>query len=104
MHTRKRMMVERSDAFVVLPGGFGTLDETFEVITWKQLGLHDKPIVLVDENGYWRPLLDLMDHMVATCFARPRSEARRVGQECVSTCRYRWSPYHNNNNKQKLMT
>src|SRR3546814_12972099 len=56
MHTRKRMMVERSDAFVVLPGGFGTLDETFEVITRQQLGLHDKPIVLVDENVYWRQL------------------------------------------------
>src|SRR3546814_10870641 len=74
MHTRKRVMVERSDAFVVLPGGFGTLDETFEVITWKQLGLHDKPIVLVDENGYWRPLLDLMDHMVDTGFARPEHQ------------------------------
>src|SRR3546814_4151662 len=68
------MMVERSDAFVVLPGGFGTLDETFEVITWKQLGLHDKPIVLVDENGYWQPLLDLMDHMVDTGFARPEHQ------------------------------
>ncbi|HET8726019.1 MAG TPA: TIGR00730 family Rossman fold protein [Alphaproteobacteria bacterium] len=71
MHTRKQMMVERSDAFVLLPGGFGTLDETFEIVTWKQLGLHDKPIVLVDEAGYWQPLLDLIDHMIDEGFARP---------------------------------
>ncbi|NNG02991.1 MAG: TIGR00730 family Rossman fold protein [Inquilinus sp.] len=70
MHTRKRMMFERSDAFVVLPGGLGTLDETFEIITWKQLGLHDKPIVLVDEDGYWQPLLGLIDHMIGQGFAR----------------------------------
>lgn len=70
MHTRKRMMVERSDAFVVLPGGLGTLDETFEVLTWKQLHLHDKPIVFADVDGYWRPLLGVIDHMVAQGFAR----------------------------------
>lgn len=71
MHTRKRMMVERSDAFVVLPGGFGTLDETFEIMTWKQLGLHDKPVVIVDEGDYWQPLLGLIDHMIDAGFARP---------------------------------
>lgn len=70
MHTRKRMMVDRSDAFIVLPGGFGTLDETFEVLTWKQLRLHDKPVVVVDVDGYWRPLLGLVDHMVAQGFAQ----------------------------------
>ncbi|MCG5244171.1 TIGR00730 family Rossman fold protein [Azospirillum doebereinerae] len=70
MHTRKRMMVERSDAFVVLPGGLGTLDEMFEVLTWKQLQLHDKPVVIADVDGYWRPLLGLVDHMVAQGFAR----------------------------------
>ncbi len=70
MHTRKRMMMERSDAFVVLPGGLGTLDETFEVLTWKQLQLHDKPIVIADVDGYWRPFLGLLDHMVAQGFAR----------------------------------
>ena len=56
MHTRKRMMVDRSDAFVVLPGGLGTLDETFEILTWKQLRLHDKPIVVANIDGYWDPL------------------------------------------------
>lgn len=70
MHTRKRMMVDRSDAFIVLPGGLGTMDETFEVLTWKQLRLHDKPIVIVDVDGYWRPLLGLIDHMVAQGFAQ----------------------------------
>ena len=71
MHTRKRIMAERSDAFVVLPGGFGTLDEAFEILTWKQLELHDKPVVIADVDGYWRPLLGLIDHMVAQGFARP---------------------------------
>ncbi len=71
MHDRKRIMFERSDAFVALPGGFGTLDETFEIITWKQIGLHDKPIVLVDNDGYWKPLGALLDHVIAEGFARP---------------------------------
>lgn len=71
MHPRKAMMVERSDAFVVLPGGMGTLDETFEVMTWKQLRLHDKPIVLVDADGFWQPLLGLIDHLIDTGFCQP---------------------------------
>ena len=75
MHTRKRLMVDRSDAFVVLPGGFGTMDEAFEVLTWKQLRLHDKPIVVVDVDGYWRPLLGLVDHMVAQGFAQTSHRA-----------------------------
>jgi uncharacterized protein (TIGR00730 family) len=72
MHERKAMMFERADAFTVLPGGLGTLDETFEVLTWKQLGLHDKPVVLVDVAGYWAPLIHMIDRVVATGFA-PRS-------------------------------
>lgn len=63
MHERKRMMVDRSDAFVVLPGGLGTLDETFEVVTWKQLRLHDKPILIADIAGYWAPLMRLFEHI-----------------------------------------
>ena len=55
MHERKELMFQLSDAFVILPGGFGTLDETFEMITWRQLRLHDKPIVLLDIDGYWAP-------------------------------------------------
>lgn len=71
MHERKRRMVERSDAFVILPGGLGTLDELVEVLTWKQLRLHDKPIVLVDVDGYWQPFLDLVNHMAGTGFIPP---------------------------------
>jgi uncharacterized protein (TIGR00730 family) len=64
-------MFERSDAFVVLPGGLGTLDETFEILTWRQLALHDKPIVIVDEGGYWQPLEAMIDHMIDAGFCRP---------------------------------
>jgi len=71
MHTRKRIMVERSDAFIVLPGGMGTLDEMFEVLTWKQLRLHDKPVVIVDVEGYWAPLVALIDHMIDGGFVKP---------------------------------
>lgn len=70
MHTRKRMMFDRADAVVVLPGGLGTLDETIEMITWRQLELHDKPIILVNERGYWAPLLALVDHMITHGFSR----------------------------------
>lgn len=69
MHERKMKMVERSGAFIVMPGGFGTLDETFEVLTWKQIGLHDKPIIIVNINGYWDKLLDLIDHTIQNRFA-----------------------------------
>ena len=72
MHERKRMMFERADAFAILPGGLGTLDEAFEIITWKQLGLHDKPIVVVDAAGYWQPLSALVEHIVGEGFASGR--------------------------------
>jgi hypothetical protein len=62
-------MFEMSDAFAVLPGGFGTLDETFEILTWRKLALHDKPVFLVDIAGYWRPLLTLIDHVIGQGFA-----------------------------------
>jgi uncharacterized protein (TIGR00730 family) len=71
MHERKNKMFEMSDAFAVLPGGFGTLDEAFEMITWRKLGLHDKPIFLLDLAGYWRPLLALVDHVIGQGFAAP---------------------------------
>ena len=73
MHVRKEMMFKLADAFAVLPGGLGTLDETFEMITWRQLGLHDKPIVIVDVAGFWQPLLHLVDHVCETGFAAPRA-------------------------------
>lgn len=71
MHERKTMMVEKSDAFLILPGGYGTMDEFFEIVTWRQLRLHEKPVVIANINGYWDPLLALMDHQIAQGFARP---------------------------------
>lgn len=71
MHERKSTMFARADAFAILPGGVGTLDETFEIVTWRQLGLHDKPIVLVNAFGYWRPFLDLLDAMTGAGFISP---------------------------------
>ena len=70
MHARKQTMFELSDGFAALPGGVGTLEETLEVITWRELGLHDKPIVLVNVADYWQPLLDLFDHIAAERFTR----------------------------------
>ena len=72
MHERKMAMFERADAFVALPGGPGTLDETMEIITWRQLGLHGKPVVIVDDGGYWQPLIALLDHGINQGFARER--------------------------------
>ena len=69
MHERKRIMFERSDAFLILPGGLGTLDEAFEIMTWRQLRLHDKPIVVLDIGGYWAPFQALVEHVVAKGFA-----------------------------------
>ncbi|WP_137112960.1 TIGR00730 family Rossman fold protein [Rhodobacter sp. SY28-1] len=69
MHERKKVMFMNSDAVVVLPGGAGSLDEFFEVLTWAQIGLHAKPILLVDVEGYWQPLVGLIDHVIAEGFA-----------------------------------
>lgn len=69
MHERKKVMLMNADAVAVLPGGAGSLDEFFEVLTWAQLGLHRKPVFLVDIDGYWRPLVGLIDHVIAEGFA-----------------------------------
>ncbi|WP_049643191.1 LOG family protein [Candidatus Rhodobacter oscarellae] len=69
MHERKKVMFMNSDAVVVLPGGAGSLDEFFEVLTWRQLGLHQKPIVLINVEGYWDPLLALIDSVIDRGFA-----------------------------------
>lgn len=70
MHERKHKMFEMADGFAVLPGGLGTLDETFEIITWKLLALHDKPIIILDTEGYWQPLVRLIEHTIDHGFAR----------------------------------
>jgi hypothetical protein len=92
MHERKRLMAERSDAFIALPGGIGTLEELFEVWTWRQLGYHDKPVGLLDAGGYYRALLDFIEHGTATGFvtaqqrallqvhAEPEALLRRIGE------------------------
>lgn len=69
MHARKEKMYARSDAFVVLPGGYGTLDETIEILTWRQLGQHEKPIFVLNVENYWDPMMTLLDHVVANGFA-----------------------------------
>jgi hypothetical protein len=74
MHERKKVMFDRSDAFCVLPGGLGTLDETLEMITWRQLSMHDKPIVLVNNAGYWDPFLRLIDHIVKEGFLHQKAD------------------------------
>jgi uncharacterized protein (TIGR00730 family) len=70
LHERKALMAELADAFVALPGGFGTLDELMEQLTWSQLGLHRKPIGLLDADGYWRPLVALARHLTEEGFVR----------------------------------
>ena len=69
MHERKKVMFMNSDAIAVLPGGAGSLDEFFEVLTWAQIGLHAKPIYLLNIDGYWNPLIALLDHVIAQGFA-----------------------------------
>lgn len=71
MHARKAKMAELSSAFVALPGGFGTLEELFEVLTWAQLGIHQKPIGLLDVDGYWTPLLAFIEQAIQRGFVRP---------------------------------
>jgi uncharacterized protein (TIGR00730 family) len=76
MHERKARMVELADAFLILPGGYGTLDELMEIITWAQLGLHNKPCILINTAGYWNGLLSFLDSTVVAGFLR--SENRRL--------------------------
>ena len=73
MHERKQLMYDLSDAFVALPGGLGTLDELAEVATWSQLGLHSKPVVLLDVDGFWEPLTAQLDRMVGAGLLKPAS-------------------------------
>ena len=75
LHERKALMAELSDGFVALPGGFGTLDELMEQLTWSQLGLHDKPVGLLDVEGYWEPLVAFARHATAEGFVRERDLA-----------------------------
>lgn len=71
MHERKKLMFDLSDMFAILPGGFGTMDEMFEVLTWRQIGLHEKPVFIFNHLGYWEPLLVMMEHIIEQRFAKP---------------------------------
>jgi uncharacterized protein (TIGR00730 family) len=83
MHERKRLMFERSDAFVALPGGVGTLEELVEQLTWQQLGRHSKPVLLANIDGFWEPLFALMTHMRAMQFIRPGLDVQMLKAERV---------------------
>lgn len=91
MHERKRLMFERSDAFVALPGGIGTLEELVEQLTWAQLGRHDKPIILANIDAFWDPFTALLAHMRSDAFIRPGLEVRfqvvKTAAEIVPTIR-----------------
>lgn len=75
MHTRKKTMFERSDAFCIMPGGVGTLDEMFEIVTWRQLHLHNKPIIVLNTNGYWSHLIGLFERIIGAGFAHKGHDA-----------------------------
>jgi uncharacterized protein (TIGR00730 family) len=72
MHERKALMADRSDAFVALPGGYGTCDELFEVLTWAQLGIHQKPVAVLNAGGFFDPLVAWADHLTREGFLKPR--------------------------------
>lgn len=82
MHERKQRMFELSDAFVALPGGIGTLEELAEMLTWNQIGQHTKPIVIANIEGFWQPLITLLDHMSADEFIR---DGLKVAYEVANT-------------------
>lgn len=71
MHERKKLMFDLSDMFAILPGGFGTMDEMFEILTWRQIGLHEKPVFIFNHLNYWDPLIDMMEHIIEQKFAKP---------------------------------
>ena len=83
MHTRKRMMFEKADAIIALPGGIGTLEELVEQLTWVQLDQHNKPVLIADVGGFWRPLLDLFAHMRNNGFIRHDLEVRYLVSERI---------------------
>src|SRR6266851_212434 len=97
MHERKALMADLSDAFVALPGGFGTLEEFCEVVTWTQLGLHAKPCGILNVLGYYSPLLAMFDHAVEERFLKPENRALILAQESPADllrALEEWRPVH----------
>lgn len=97
MHERKALMADLSDAFIALPGGFGTLEEFCEVLTWSQLGLHAKPCGIVNVLGYYTPLLAMLDHAVTERFLKPQNRALVLARETPAELLQafeEWRPVH----------
>jgi uncharacterized protein (TIGR00730 family) len=94
MHERKALMAARSDAFVALPGGAGTLEEFFEAWTWAQLGIHRKPVALLNVAGYYDPLLATLDHMTREGFVRPQQRAMVLVADDPAALLDRLAAYH----------
>lgn len=93
MHERKAMMAELADGFITLPGGYGTLEEFFEIVTWAQLGLHRKPCGLLNVDGYYDPLLRLIDHAVAEGFVRAEQRPLVIDDASAQGLLQRMSAY-----------
>jgi hypothetical protein len=97
MHERKAMMADLSDAFIALPGGFGTFEEFFEVLTWSQLGLHEKPCGIVNVLDYYTPLLTMLDHAVEQRFLKQQNRELVLSRETPSLLLQaleEWRPVH----------
>jgi uncharacterized protein (TIGR00730 family) len=103
MHQRKTRMYELSDAFVALPGGFGTMDEMFEMLTWAQLGLHSYPCAFLDVRGFYRSLAAAMDHMVAEGFVKPVQREQVWFGEGIDAC-FDWMKSYQSNYTPKWIT
>ena len=93
MHERKALMADLSDGFLALPGGMGTLDELFEILTWAQLGIHTKPCGLLNTEGYFTPLVALLDHMVTERFLRPEHRALALVDDDAARLLARFAEY-----------
>lgn len=94
MHERKQLMFELSDAFVALPGGYGTLEELAEMTTWAQLGIHSKPIAVLDVGGFWTPLLQFVDRAIAEGFVKEKQRGLIVAVDRVADLLGALAAYH----------
>lgn len=94
MHERKALMAELSDGFIALPGGIGTFEEFFEIVTWAQLGLHSKPCALLNVNGFYDPLLGLLDHAIQERFVKPAQRALVIVESNISKLLERMARHH----------
>jgi uncharacterized protein (TIGR00730 family) len=94
MHERKALMAELSDGFIALPGGIGTFEEFFEIVTWAQLGLHAKPCALLNVNGFYDPLLHLLDHAIAERFVKPKQRDLVLVESDFSALLERMARHH----------